>query len=57
MQACIGRSIGATGIDAAEIAAVAASSMREGFVLYDEAGEAIWACPNIDARAGAKRRR
>lgn len=34
-----------------EIAAVAASSMREGFVLYNAAGEEIWACPNTDGRA------
>ena len=52
VQACIREVIGRTGINAAHIAAVAASSMREGFVLYDEGGEEIWACPNIDARAG-----
>lgn len=34
-----------------EVAAVAASSMREGFVLYDGAGREIWACPNTDGRA------
>lgn len=34
-----------------EIAAVAASSMREGFVLYDGAGEEVFACPNTDGRA------
>lgn len=37
-----------------EIAAVAASSMREGFVLYNAAGEEIWACPNTDGRARAQ---
>jgi autoinducer 2 (AI-2) kinase len=35
-----------------EIAAVTATSMREGFVLYDRDQREIWACPNIDARAG-----
>ena len=25
--------------------------MREGIVLYDRNGEAIWACANVDARA------
>lgn len=25
--------------------------MREGIVLYDRDGEAIWACANVDARA------
>ena len=39
-----------------QIAAVTAASMREGFVLYDAAGREIWACPNIDARAGARGR-
>jgi autoinducer 2 (AI-2) kinase len=52
VQACIQEVIARTGVDAGDIVAVAAASMREGFVLYDEAGEAIWACPNIDARAG-----
>lgn len=33
------------------IAAVAASSMREGFVLYDSEGRELWACPNTDGRA------
>lgn len=36
------------------IAAVAASSMREGFVLYDAHGSEIWACPNTDGRARAE---
>ena len=35
-----------------EVAAVAATSMREGIVLYDERGTEIWACPNVDSRAG-----
>ncbi|WP_424937136.1 MULTISPECIES: FGGY family carbohydrate kinase [Bacteria] len=34
-----------------EIAAVAASSMREGFVLYDGEGAELFACPNTDGRA------
>ncbi|WP_162893091.1 FGGY family carbohydrate kinase [Microbacterium halotolerans] len=33
------------------VASVAASSMREGFVLYDRAGVELWACPNTDGRA------
>jgi autoinducer 2 (AI-2) kinase len=33
------------------VAAVAASSMREGFVLYDADGAELWACPNTDGRA------
>ena len=37
-----------------EVAAVAASSMREGFVLYGADGEELWACPNTDGRARAE---
>ncbi|GAA4174602.1 FGGY family carbohydrate kinase [Gryllotalpicola koreensis] len=33
------------------IAAVGVSSMREGFVLYDEHGREVFACPNTDGRA------
>ncbi|QYM64843.1 hypothetical protein K1X59_02885 [Microbacterium sp. Se5.02b] len=36
------------------VAAVAASSMREGFVLYDAEGHELWACPNTDGRARAE---
>lgn len=36
------------------IVAVAASSMREGFVLYDGEGAELWACPNTDGRARAE---
>ena len=54
VTACIQEVLARTGVPAAEIAAVSAASMREGFVLYDEAGQEIWACPNIDARAGAE---
>ena len=34
------------------VRAVSATSMREGMVLYDAGGEEIWACPNVDSRAG-----
>jgi len=33
------------------VAAVSATSMREGMVLYDRNGKEVWACPNADARA------
>ncbi|MES0864334.1 FGGY family carbohydrate kinase [Ruegeria sp. SCPT10] len=39
------------GLGATDIGAVSTTSMREGFVLYDANGEALWACPNIDGRA------
>jgi len=34
-----------------DIAAVSATSMREGIVLYDKEGEALWGVANVDARA------
>ncbi len=37
--------------DDCRIVSVAASSMREGFVLYDSNGVEMWACPNTDGRA------
>ncbi|MBF4561214.1 autoinducer-2 kinase [Agreia pratensis] len=38
-------------LDGREILALGASSMREGFVLYDAHGVEIFACPNTDGRA------
>lgn len=40
-----------SGLPASAIKAVSTTSMREGVVLYDDAGTEIWACPNIDSRA------
>jgi len=40
------------GVAADAVKAVAATSMREGMVLYDARGREIWACPNVDSRAG-----
>jgi autoinducer 2 (AI-2) kinase len=37
---------------AGAVKAVSATSMREGMVLYDDRGREIWACPNVDSRAG-----
>jgi autoinducer 2 (AI-2) kinase len=45
------RDAGATGRD---VAAVAATTMREGMVLYDTAGQELWACPNVDSRSAAE---
>lgn len=39
-------------ISPSAIRAVSATSMREGMVLYDARGRELWACPNVDARAG-----
>ena len=43
--------IGKSGISPGNIAAVTATSMREGMVLYDKDKKVIWACPNVDARS------
>ena len=48
---CIREAIAKAGIPAEEIAAVTASSMREGIVLYDKEGRELWAVANVDARA------
>jgi autoinducer-2 kinase len=42
------------GVSPDAIKAVSATSMREGMVLYDSRGREIWACPNVDGRAGAE---
>jgi autoinducer-2 kinase len=39
------------GLDPDRVAAISATSMREGMVLYDASGREIWACPNVDARS------
>jgi autoinducer 2 (AI-2) kinase len=49
---CIHEALRKAGVRSADVAAVTATSMREGFVLYDGHKREIWACPNIDARAG-----
>jgi autoinducer 2 (AI-2) kinase len=49
--ACIREAVATSGLQANEIAAVSSTSMREGMVLYDDAGREIWACPNVDSRA------
>jgi len=48
---CVHEVLRSSGVNPTDIAAVTASSMREGFVLYDQNLKEIWACPNIDARA------
>jgi autoinducer 2 (AI-2) kinase len=49
--ACIRETIAGSGGRPDEIVAVSSASMREGMVLYDRAGQEIWACPNVDSRA------
>lgn len=48
---CIRDVLKESGIDPAEIAGIATTSMREGIVLYDKNGKEIWACANVDARS------
>ena len=48
---CIKESIDNASIDAKDILALSATSMREGIVLYDEKGKELWAVANVDARA------
>ncbi|MGA8454182.1 MAG: autoinducer-2 kinase, partial [Streptosporangiaceae bacterium] len=51
ITACIRDAMSQAGATGDEVAGVAATSMREGIVLYDRAGAEIWACPNVDSRA------
>ena len=48
---CIKEALELAGLRAEDILAVSATSMREGIVLYDAKGEALWAVANVDARA------
>lgn len=48
---CIKGVLAETKIDPADIAAISTTCMREGIILYDEAGKEIWACANVDARS------
>lgn len=49
-KACIKEAI--QGINAHDILAVSASSMREGIVVYDQNKNELWAVANVDSRAG-----
>jgi len=51
ISACIRDALRLAGATGGDVAAVAATSMREGIVLYDASGAEIWACPNVDSRA------
>jgi len=48
---CVRDALSGADATGAEVCAVAATSMREGMVLFDGAGREIWACPNVDSRA------
>lgn len=51
---CIRSALHDAGADGAAVAAVSASSMREGIVLHDRDGRELWACANVDSRAAAE---
>jgi autoinducer-2 kinase len=51
---CVGEALTSAGVTGAEVAAVSTTSMREGIVIYDDSGAELWACPNVDSRAGAE---
>lgn len=50
----IGDALAQSDIPPDEISAVSTTSMREGTVWYDKDGAVLWACPNVDSRAGAE---
>ncbi len=54
LSRCIGAALKNCGLAGADIAAISSTSMREGIVLYDRDGHEIWACANVDSRAGAQ---
>ena len=51
---CVRQVLTQTGTDASSIRALSTTSMREGMVLYDKSGRELWACPNVDSRAGVE---
>ncbi len=48
---CIQEALRNANLQGSDIVAVSATSMREGIVLYDKEGEALWGVANVDARA------
>jgi len=48
---CIQEALKNANLEGSDIVAVSATSMREGIVLYDKEGEALWGVANVDARA------
>ena len=48
---CMQSALEKAGLEGSDIAALSATSMREGIVLYDKECEALWGVANVDARA------
>jgi autoinducer 2 (AI-2) kinase len=51
---CIREALKNANLQGNNIAALSATSMREGIVLYDKDGEALWGVANVDARVDAE---
>jgi autoinducer 2 (AI-2) kinase len=51
---CVRQVLSQSGVDASAVRALSTTSMREGMVLYDDSGRELWACPNVDSRAGVE---
>ena len=56
IAACVRDALADAGVTGSHVAAVAATSMREGVVIYDRSGREIWACPNVDSRSAEEAR-
>lgn len=54
VQECTKEVLQKSNTPASSILAISATSMREGFVLYDQDGQEIWACANVDGRASVE---
>jgi len=48
---CIKEALSSAKLNGSNIVALSATSMREGIILYDKEGEALWGVANVDARA------
>ncbi len=53
-RSCIQRVLTQTSIRPEDIAGVSTTCMREGILLYDQDGNELWACANVDARSDAQ---
>jgi len=51
---CVRQVLAESRVETSAIRALSTTSMREGFVLYDKSGRELWACPNVDSRAGTE---
>lgn len=49
---CVREALAGAQVSPSQVRGVSATSMREGMVLYGSKGQEIWACPNVDSRAG-----